>query len=136
MAGANHNASMYFRNRFGSRLSSLQSRRIVPHIRFADMAPPVVHPWMELSGRWIEAAALVEMARPAVTPERREQLRDVTLDRTVSTLASLGQHVGIVVQPGGKSWLGGARCRSDGLRRRLEEVCGGRKRVGARMRQR
>lgn len=56
MAGANHNAPTYFRDRFVSPRSSLQSRRIVPHIRLADMAPPIVHLWMKLSGRWIEAA--------------------------------------------------------------------------------
>ncbi|KVD40928.1 hypothetical protein WS61_02340 [Burkholderia sp. ABCPW 11] len=91
---------------------------------------------MELSGRWIEAAALVEMARPAVTPERREQLLDVTPDRTVSTLASLGQHVEIVAQPAGKSWPGGIAISVRRPARQAGEMCGGRKRVGARMRQR
>ncbi|WP_175822764.1 SymE family type I addiction module toxin [Burkholderia sp. BCC0419] len=56
MAGANHNAPMYFHDCFVSPRSSLQSRRIVPHLRLADMAPPVVYLWMKLSGRWIEAA--------------------------------------------------------------------------------
>ncbi|WP_244109567.1 SymE family type I addiction module toxin [Burkholderia cenocepacia] len=56
MAGANHNAPTYFRDRFVSPRSSLQSSRIVPHLRLADMAPPVMHLWMKLSGRWIEAA--------------------------------------------------------------------------------
>ncbi|HEF5873118.1 TPA: XRE family transcriptional regulator [Burkholderia cenocepacia] len=49
-----------------------------------------------------EAAALAEMARPAVTPEQRERLRNVTLDQLMLTLASFGQHVEIVVKPAGK----------------------------------
>ncbi|RQU45275.1 type I toxin-antitoxin system SymE family toxin [Burkholderia cenocepacia] len=56
MAGANHNAPTYFRDCFVSPRSSLQSGRIVPHIRLTDMAPPVMYVWMKLSGRWIEAA--------------------------------------------------------------------------------
>jgi len=66
------------------------------------MAPPVVHPWLKLSGRWIEAAAFAEMA-PAVTPAQREQLRNVTLDQLIPTLASFGQHGEIVVRPARKS---------------------------------
>ncbi|KWH56421.1 XRE family transcriptional regulator [Burkholderia anthina] len=50
-----------------------------------------------------EAAALAEMARPVVTPEQRERLRNVTLDQLMLTLASFGQHVEIVVRPAGKS---------------------------------
>ncbi|CAG2315710.1 hypothetical protein BCCR75502_03841 [Burkholderia sola] len=42
MAGANHNAPTYFRDCFVSPRSSLQSGRIVPHIRLTDMAPPVM----------------------------------------------------------------------------------------------
>ncbi|RQU05868.1 XRE family transcriptional regulator [Burkholderia cenocepacia] len=49
-----------------------------------------------------EAAALVEMARPVVTPEQRERLRNVTLDQLMLTLASFGQHVEIVVKPAGE----------------------------------
>lgn len=49
-----------------------------------------------------EAAALTEMARPVVTPEQRERLRNVTLDQLMLTLASFGQHVEIVVKPAGK----------------------------------
>ncbi|QND98071.1 hypothetical protein SY91_05527 [Burkholderia cenocepacia] len=83
-----------------------------------------------------EAAALAEMAQPVVTPEQRERLRNVTLDQLMLTLASFGQHVEIVVKPAGNSGRRGLRFRSDGLRRRLKEMCGGRKRLGARMRQR
>ena len=50
-----------------------------------------------------EAAALAEMARPAVTPEQRERLRNVSLDQLMVTLAAFGQHVEIVVRPAGKS---------------------------------
>ncbi|HIH2747980.1 helix-turn-helix domain-containing protein [Burkholderia aenigmatica] len=46
-----------------------------------------------------EAAALTEMARPVVTPEQRERLRNVSLELLMQTLASLGQHVEIVVRP-------------------------------------
>ncbi|MCA7970310.1 type I toxin-antitoxin system SymE family toxin [Burkholderia sp. AU39826] len=56
MAGANHNAPMSFRDCFASPRSSFQSGRVVPHLRLADMAPPVVYLWTKLSGRWIEAA--------------------------------------------------------------------------------
>ncbi|UVE56424.1 helix-turn-helix domain-containing protein [Burkholderia sp. EMB26] len=49
-----------------------------------------------------EAAALTEMARPVVTPEQRERLRNVTLDQLMLTLASFGQHVEIVVKPAGE----------------------------------
>ncbi|WP_249210332.1 SymE family type I addiction module toxin [Burkholderia cenocepacia] len=76
MAGANHNAPMYFRDRFVSPRSSLQSRRIVPHIRLADMAPPVMHLWMKLSGRWIEAAGF--------DPEQRLRI-EVSHQRLVIT---------------------------------------------------
>lgn len=50
-----------------------------------------------------EAAALAEMARPAVTPEQRERLRNVSLDHLMVTLAAFGQHVEIVVRPVGES---------------------------------
>ncbi|AZQ56533.1 type I toxin-antitoxin system SymE family toxin [Burkholderia cenocepacia] len=56
MAGANHNAPTYFRDCFVSPQSSFQSRRVVPHIRLSDTAPPVVYLWTKLCGRWIEAA--------------------------------------------------------------------------------
>jgi predicted XRE-type DNA-binding protein len=46
-----------------------------------------------------EAAALAEMTRPVVTPEQRDRLRNVSLETLMVTLASLGQHVEIVVRP-------------------------------------
>ncbi len=76
MAGANHNAPFRFEDCFVSNQSSLQTRRIVPHLRLTDMAPPVVHLWMKLSGRWIEAAGF--------DPEQRLQI-DVTHKRLVIT---------------------------------------------------
>ncbi|MDR0241095.1 MAG: type I toxin-antitoxin system SymE family toxin [Burkholderia sp.] len=76
MAGANHNAPTYFRDCFVSPQSSLQSGRIMPHIRLTDMAPPVMHLWMKLSGRWIEAAGF--------DPEQRLQI-DVSHKRLVIT---------------------------------------------------
>lgn len=48
-----------------------------------------------------EAAALADMARPVVTPEQRERLRNVSLDLLMRTLVSFGQHVEIVVRPAG-----------------------------------
>lgn len=45
-----------------------------------------------------EAAALAEMARPVVTPEQRDRLRNVSLDLLMLTLVSFGQHVEIVVR--------------------------------------
>lgn len=50
-----------------------------------------------------EAAALAEMTRPVVTPEQRERLRNVSLETLMVTLASLGQHVEIVVRPAKES---------------------------------
>lgn len=50
-----------------------------------------------------EAAALAEMARPVVTPEQRERLRNVSLELLMRTLVSLDQHVEIVVRPAGES---------------------------------
>ncbi|MFW2271903.1 XRE family transcriptional regulator [Burkholderia orbicola] len=48
-----------------------------------------------------EAAALAEMTRPAVTPEQRDRLRNVSLDLLMLTLVSFDQHVEIVVRPAG-----------------------------------
>ncbi|MBN3769159.1 MULTISPECIES: SymE family type I addiction module toxin [Burkholderia] len=76
MADANHNAPFRFHDCFVSSQSSLQTRRIVPHLRLADMAPPVLHLWMKLSGRWIEAAGF--------EPEQRLRI-DVTHKRLVIT---------------------------------------------------
>ncbi|HEB3535457.1 XRE family transcriptional regulator [Burkholderia sp. AU18528] len=50
-----------------------------------------------------DAAALAEMARPVVTPEQRERLRNVSLDQLMLTLAAFGQHVEIVVRAAGES---------------------------------
>lgn len=56
MADANHNAPVRFHDCFVPPRTSFQTRRIVPHLKLADMAPPVLHLWMKLSGHWIEAA--------------------------------------------------------------------------------
>ncbi|VWB05310.1 DNA-binding protein [Burkholderia lata] len=50
-----------------------------------------------------EAVALSEMARPVVTPEQRDRLRNVSLELLMRTLVSLGQQVEIVVRPAGQS---------------------------------
>ncbi|WP_254608600.1 SymE family type I addiction module toxin [Burkholderia lata] len=86
MADANHNATFRFHDCFVSPKASLQTRRIVPHLRLTDMAPPVLHLWMKLSGRWIEAAGFA--------PEQRLQI-DVTHQRLVITPIeeSDGDHV-------------------------------------------
>ncbi|CAR54074.1 helix-turn-helix domain-containing protein [Burkholderia cenocepacia] len=54
-----------------------------------------------------EAAALADMARPVVTPEQRERLRNVSLDLLMRALVSFGQQVEIVVRPAGSSRLAG-----------------------------
>ncbi|MBN3843907.1 SymE family type I addiction module toxin [Burkholderia sp. Ac-20349] len=76
MADANHNAPVSFHDCFVPPRMSLQTRRIVPHLRLSDMAPPVLHLWMKLSGRWIEAAGF--------EPEQRLQI-EVTHKRLVIT---------------------------------------------------
>jgi toxic protein SymE len=76
MADANHSAPVIFNDFFVTSQASLQSRRIVPHLRLTDMAPPVLHLWMKLSGRWIEAAGF--------EPEQRLQI-EVTHKRLVIT---------------------------------------------------
>ncbi|HKT66330.1 helix-turn-helix domain-containing protein [Burkholderia sp. 22313] len=50
-----------------------------------------------------EVAALADMARPVVTPEQRERLRNVSLDLLMRTLVSFDQHVEIVVRPAGQA---------------------------------
>nr|WP_244137261.1 XRE family transcriptional regulator [Burkholderia pyrrocinia] len=50
-----------------------------------------------------ETAALAEMARPVVTPEQRDRLRNVSLELLMQTLVSFDQHVEIVVRPAGHS---------------------------------
>ncbi|VWB96486.1 SymE family type I addiction module toxin [Burkholderia metallica] len=76
MADANHSAPFIFQDCFVDRETSSQSRRIVPHLRLTDMSPPVVHLWMKLSGRWIEAAGF--------DPEQRLQI-EVSHQRLVIT---------------------------------------------------
>jgi len=50
-----------------------------------------------------DVAALAEMTRPAVTPEQRERLRNVSLDLLMRTLVSFNQNVEIVVRPAGQA---------------------------------
>ncbi|WP_321790995.1 SymE family type I addiction module toxin [Burkholderia pyrrocinia] len=76
MADANHSAPVLFHDCFATSQASLQSCRIVPHIRLTDMAPPVLCLWMKLSGRWIEAAGF--------EPEQRLQI-EVSHKRLVIT---------------------------------------------------
>ncbi len=76
MADANHNAPVRFNDCFVPPRTSFQTRRIVPHVRLADIAPSVLHLWMKLSGRWIEAAGF--------EPEQRLQI-EVTHKRLVIT---------------------------------------------------
>ena len=76
MADANHSAPFLFQDCFVNTQTSFQSRRIVPHIRLTDMAPPILHLWMKLSGRWIEAAGF--------EPEQRLQI-EVSHQRLVIT---------------------------------------------------
>ncbi|MDR6497042.1 SymE family type I addiction module toxin [Burkholderia sp. DN3021] len=76
MADANHNAPAVFNDCFVTARASARHRRTIPHLRFADRAPPVLYLWMKLSGRWIEAAGF--------EPGQRLQL-DVTHGRLVIT---------------------------------------------------
>ncbi|WP_175969086.1 SymE family type I addiction module toxin [Burkholderia sp. BCC0322] len=76
MADANHSAPFIFQDCFVNTQTSSQSCRIVPHLRLTDMAPPVLHLWMKLSGRWIEAAGF--------EPEQRLQI-EVSHQRLVIT---------------------------------------------------
>lgn len=56
MADANHSAPAVPPDCFVTARSSVRHRRTIPHLRFADRAPPVLYLWTKLSGRWIEAA--------------------------------------------------------------------------------
>ncbi|RQR29901.1 MULTISPECIES: SymE family type I addiction module toxin [unclassified Burkholderia] len=76
MADANHIAPVRFQDFFVDTRTSCQTRRIVPHLRLTDMAPPVLHLWMKLSGRWIEAAGF--------EPDQRLRI-EVTHKRLVIT---------------------------------------------------
>jgi len=87
MADANHSAPIRFQDCFVNTETSIQSRRVVPHIRLADMAPPVMHVWMKLSGRWIEAAGFapeqplrieVSHRRLVITPLEAAQCSAIT----------------------------------------------------------
>lgn len=46
-----------------------------------------------------ETAALTGMTQPKVSQVRRYKLRNISLDKVMGALASLGQHVEIVVRP-------------------------------------
>ncbi|NHV26735.1 SymE family type I addiction module toxin [Burkholderia sp. D-99] len=76
MADANHNAPVRLPDRFVPPRTSFHTRRVVPHLRLTDTAPPALHLWMKLSGRWIDAAGF--------EPEQRLQV-EVTHKRLVIT---------------------------------------------------
>lgn len=56
MADANHSVPAVFHDCFVTEEASFRHRRLVPHLRLADRAPPVLYLWTKLSGRWVEAA--------------------------------------------------------------------------------
>lgn len=58
MADANHSAPAVFHDCFIGDRVSFRHRRTTPHLRFADMAPPVLYLWTKLSGRWVEGAGV------------------------------------------------------------------------------
>ncbi|KVU38855.1 hypothetical protein WK68_14825 [Burkholderia ubonensis] len=72
MADANHNPPTLFPDRFVTIQESFRYRRYIPHVRFADRKPPVLYPWMKLSGRWIEEAGFepAQRVRIEVTTKR------------------------------------------------------------------
>lgn len=51
----------------------------------------------------IEAAAITGMTQPKVSQVRRYKLQNISLERLMHALVSLGQHVEIVVQPARRS---------------------------------
>ncbi|KAG8150814.1 SymE family type I addiction module toxin [Burkholderia catarinensis] len=94
MADANHISPVRFQDCFVDTQTSIQTRRIIPHLRLTDMAPPVLHLWMKLSGRWIEAAGF--------EPEQRLQI-EVTHKRLVIT----------PIEEGGGDHFGNDGCPDD-----------------------
>lgn len=50
-----------------------------------------------------EAASIIGMTQPKVSQVRRYRLRNISLERLMQALVSLGQHVEIVVQPARRS---------------------------------
>jgi len=57
----------------------------------------------------IETAALTGMTQPKVSQVRRYKLQNISLERLMQALVSLGQHVEIVVQPAKRSHSAGIR---------------------------
>ncbi|EKS9795798.1 MULTISPECIES: helix-turn-helix domain-containing protein [Burkholderia] len=51
----------------------------------------------------IETTSIISMTQPKVSQVRRYQLRNISLERLMQALVSLGQHVEIVVQPASRS---------------------------------
>ncbi|KWF17331.1 SymE family type I addiction module toxin [Burkholderia pseudomultivorans] len=56
MADANHSATVLFLDRFVPTQEASRQGRTFPELRVAGDAPPVLHLWAKLSGRWIDAA--------------------------------------------------------------------------------
>ena len=53
------------------------------------------------------AADVIGMSQPKVSQVRRYQLQNISLERLMQALVSLGQHVEIVVQPARRSKVAG-----------------------------
>ena len=53
-----------------------------------------------------EAASIISMTQPKVSRVRRYKLQNISLERLMQALVSLGQHVEIVVQPARRSRAG------------------------------
>ncbi|MBN3769162.1 MULTISPECIES: helix-turn-helix transcriptional regulator [Burkholderia] len=51
----------------------------------------------------IETASIIGMTQPKVSQVRRYKLQNISLERLMQALVSLGQHVEIVVQPARRS---------------------------------
>jgi predicted XRE-type DNA-binding protein len=52
----------------------------------------------------MEVATIVGMAQPKVSQIRRYKLQNISLERLMQTLVSLGRHVEIVVQPAQRTY--------------------------------
>lgn len=53
------------------------------------------------------AAAIIGMSQPKVSQVRRYKLQNISLERLMQALVSLGQHVEIVVQPARRAQAAG-----------------------------
>jgi len=65
----------------------------------------------------METAAITGMTQPKVSQVRRYKLQNISLERLMQALVSLGQHIEIVVQPAGRVHRKGITVAADVTRR-------------------